>query len=33
MEPILVVLIGCLIYVSVFVLVSWLKDIFTGGNK
>lgn len=29
MEPILVVLIGCLIYVSVFVLVTWLKDIFT----
>lgn len=32
MEPILVVLIGCLIYVLVFVLVSWLKDIFTGGK-
>jgi hypothetical protein len=28
MEPILVVLIGCLIYVSVFVLVNWLKDLF-----
>nr|DAE67884.1 MAG TPA: hypothetical protein [Caudoviricetes sp.] len=25
---ILVVLIGCLIYVSVFVLVNWLKDLF-----
>lgn len=32
MEPILVVLIGCLIYVSVFIFVSWLKDIFTGGK-
>lgn len=32
MELTLVVLIGCLIYVSVFVLVSWLKDIFTGGK-
>lgn len=28
MEPILVVLIGCMIYVSVFVLVNWLKDLF-----
>lgn len=29
MEPVLAVLIGCLIYVAVFILVSWLKDIFT----
>lgn len=29
MEPVLAILIGCLIYVAVFVLVSWLKDIFT----
>lgn len=32
MEPVLAVLIGCLIYVAVFVLVSWLKDIFAGGK-
>ena len=32
MEPILSVLIGCLIYVAVFILVSWIKDIFTGGK-
>ena len=29
MEPILAVLIGCVIYVTVFILVSWLKDLFT----
>lgn len=29
MEPVLAVLIGCLIYITVFILVSWLKDIFT----
>lgn len=29
MEPVLAVLIGCLIYVAVFILVSWLKDLFT----
>lgn len=32
MEPILAVLIGCLIYITAFILVSWLKDIFTGGK-
>lgn len=32
MEPVLAVLIGCLIYITVFILVSWLKDIFTGGK-
>lgn len=32
MEPILAVLIGCVIYVTVFILVSWLKNIFTGGK-
>ena len=29
MEPVLAVLIGCVIYITVFILVSWLKDIFT----
>ena len=29
MEPVLAVLMGCLIYIAVFILVSWLKDIFT----
>lgn len=33
MEPILSVLIGCVIYIIVFVLVSWLKDIFTNWRK
>ena len=33
MEPVLAVLIGCLIYIAVFILVSWLKDIFTGGSN
>ena len=32
MEPVLAVLIGCLIYITVFILVSWIKDIFTGGK-
>lgn len=32
MEPVLAVLMGCLIYIAVFILVSWLKDIFTGGK-
>ena len=32
MEPVLAVLIGCLIYIAVFILVSWLKDIFTGSK-
>lgn len=32
MEPILAVLIGCVIYITIFILVSWLKDIFTGGK-
>ena len=28
MEPVLAVLIGCVIYITVFILVSWLKDLF-----
>lgn len=32
MEPILAVIVACIDYVIIFVLVSWLKDIFTGGK-
>ena len=32
MEPILAVGLACIAYVVVFVGVSWLKDIFTGGK-
>ena len=29
MEPVLAVIVACIAYVIIFVLVSWLKDIFT----
>lgn len=29
MEPILAVIVACIAYVIIFVLVSWLKDLFT----
>lgn len=29
MEPVSTVLMGCLIYIAVFILVSWIKNIFT----
>lgn len=32
MEPVLAVIVACIAYVIIFVLVSWLKDIFTGGK-
>lgn len=28
MEPVLAVIVACIAYVIIFVLVSWLKDIF-----
>ena len=33
MEPVLAVLIGCVIYITVFILVNWLKDIFTNWRE
>ncbi len=32
MEPVLAVIVACIAYVIIFVLVSWIKDIFTGGK-
>ncbi len=32
MEPILAVIVACIAYVIIFALVSWIKDIFTGGK-
>lgn len=29
MEPILAVIVVCIAYIIIFVLVSWIKDIFT----
>ena len=29
MEPILAVIVACIAYVIIFVLVSWIKDMFT----
>ena len=29
MEPVLAVIVACIAYVIIFVLVSWLKDLFT----
>ena len=33
MEPILAVIVACIAYVIIFVLVSWLKDIFTNWRE